>query len=45
MKKTYMTPATQIVAISKHDVIATSVRLGEDATIDFINDGTVTEGF
>ena len=45
MKKTYMTPATEIVAISKNDIIVTSVVLGEEAKIQFFNDGTVYEGY
>ena len=37
MKKTYMNPAAHFVAIRKNDVIMTSARLGEDATIQFFN--------
>lgn len=42
MKKTYMKPATQIVAIRKNDVIATSAKLyngdTEVGTLNFYND-------
>lgn len=44
MTKKYYTPMLQIVSISRKDIIATSLRIGNDLTIDDATNGIIQAG-